>query len=94
MPAPLNTQDDARLVKAVIRGDTTAFKHLVNRYEKLVCSIVFKMVEGTEDREDICQEVFLKVYDKLPSFRFEAKLSTWIGNIAFNASINHLRKKK
>ena len=86
--------DDAQLVKAVIGGNTEAFKKLVHQYEKLVCSIVFKMIGQKEDREDICQEVFIKVYDKLPHFRFQSRLSTWIGNIAFNHTVNFLKKKK
>jgi RNA polymerase sigma-70 factor (ECF subfamily) len=88
------THEDAALVKAVTRGNANAFKILVHKYEKLVCSIVFKMIEQKEDREDICQDVFLKVYDKLSTFRFQSKLSTWIGNIAFNTSVNFLKKKK
>jgi RNA polymerase sigma-70 factor (ECF subfamily) len=86
--------DDALLVRAVVGGNTEAFKKLVHQYERLVCSIVFKMIDQKEDREDICQEVFIKVYDKLPHFRFQSKLSTWIGNIAFNHTVNFLKKKK
>jgi len=47
-----------------------------------------------EDREDICQDVFLKVYENLDSFQFRSKLGTWIGNIAYNMSINFLKRKK
>ena len=86
--------DDALLVRAVVGGNTEAFKKLVHQYERLVCSIVFKIIDQKEDREDICQEVFIKVYDKLPHFRFQSKLSTWIGNIAFNHTVNFLKKKK
>jgi len=85
---------DEALVQAVLRKEQHAFPLFVDRYEKLVLSIVFRMIKNTHDREDICQEVFLKVYDKLGSFRFGSKLSTWIGSIAFNTSINHLRKKR
>ncbi len=88
------SHDDALLVRAVTAGNTEAFKKLVHQYERLVCSIVFKMIGQKEDREDICQEVFIKVYDKLPHFRFQSKLSTWIGNIAFYHTVNFLKKKK
>ncbi len=97
MPEPYQpdaSHDDALLVRAVASGNTEAFKKLVHQYERLVCSIVFKMIGQKEDREDICQEVFIKVYDKLPHFRFQSKLSTWIGNIAFNHTVNFLKKKK
>jgi len=86
--------DDAVLVKAVIQGEMMAFKKLINKYEKLVNSIVYKMVGQIQDREDISQETFLRVYKYLPSFKFKSRLSTWIGNIAFNLCINFLKKKK
>ena len=86
--------DDAILVAAVVKGDKNAFRLLIARYEKLVVSIVFRMVGQREDTEDICQDVFLKVYEKIPGFRFQSKLSTWIGRIAYNMSINFLKKRK
>ena len=52
------------------------------------------MVQQAEDREDLCQEVFLKVYEKLSTFRFQSRLSTWIANIAFNHCANFLKKKR
>ena len=97
MPAPFPPDHDieeAKLVKQVLGGSNEAFRQLIGRYEKLVCSIVFRMIDQREDREDICQEVFINVYDKLSSFRFQSKLSTWIGHIAFNRSVNFLKKKR
>lgn len=94
-PLPFGAHsEDAVLVKAVLKGDAAAFKVLIRQYEKLVLAIVCKMIDGKEDREDICQDVFLTVYDKLSSFRFGSKLSTWIGNIAFNRSVNFLKRAR
>ena len=78
MPHPTapGYEDDALLVAAVLRGDMEAFKKLINLYEKLVISIVFKMVHRVEDSEDLCQDIFLKVYEKLNTFHFQSKLST------------------
>nr|NIM97546.1 sigma-70 family RNA polymerase sigma factor [candidate division Zixibacteria bacterium] len=45
------------------------------------------------DREDVCQDVFLKVYEGLGGFKFESKLSTWIAKIAYNTCLNYLEKK-
>jgi RNA polymerase sigma factor (sigma-70 family) len=92
--SPTEHIEDSLLVKAVLGGDQLAFKKMILQNERLVCSIVFRLVEGKEDREDICQEVFLRVFDKLRSFKFQSKLSTWIGNIAFNQAVNFLKKKK
>ncbi|HYE53885.1 MAG TPA: sigma-70 family RNA polymerase sigma factor [Chitinophagaceae bacterium] len=85
---------DETLVKAVLRGHQDAFRLLVERNQNLVIHIVYRMVSLQHDREDICQDIFLKVYDNLAGFRFGSKLSTWIGSIAYNACINFLRKKK
>lgn len=86
---------DKTLVDHVLNGDASSFKVLVHQYERLVFSIVSKLVGGPEEEiEDICQEVFLTVYQKLKSFRFQSKLSTWIATIAHNLALNHLKKRK
>jgi len=59
-----------------------------------VVHVVFRLVSRSEDREEICQEVFIKVYQNLSSFKFQSKLSTWIGKIAYTTTINYLRKFK
>ena len=56
--------------------------------------MVYRIVDSAEDREEICQDVFMKVYQKLPDFNFQSKLSTWIATIAYRHSLNHLKKKK
>ncbi len=55
--------EDALLLKAVIQGETRVFDELIHKFEKLVNSIVYKMVGQVEDREDLCQETFLRVYN-------------------------------
>ena len=86
--------EDRKLISAIMAGDQQAFRLLVQQYERLVVSIVFKMVKRVEDREDLCQDVFMAVYHKLVTFRFQSKLSTWIGNIAYNKCVNFLEKTK
>ncbi len=60
----------------------------------MVAQIVFKMISNPEDRKDIAQDIYLKVYNKLSSFHFQSKLSTWIGQISYNTCFDHLRKKR
>lgn len=71
-----------------------AFTFLVNRYQKLVVHITGRLIQRQDELEDICQEVFLKVFQNLGKYRCECKLSTWIATIAYNTSINYLRKFK
>jgi RNA polymerase sigma-70 factor (ECF subfamily) len=63
-------------------------------YQKLVVHVVFRLVSRKEDREEICQEVFIKVFQNLSGFKFQSKLSTWIGKIAFTTAVNYVRKYK
>ena len=59
-----------------------------------MAQIVFKMVRDPEDRKDIAQDIYLKAYRNLSGFKFKSKLSTWIGQIAYNTCVNYLKKKK
>lgn len=60
----------------------------------MVAQIVFKMISNSDDRKDIAQDIYLKVFKKLPGFKFQSKLSTWIAQISYNTCFDHLRKKK
>jgi len=86
--------EDAELVNQILKGNMNAFTFLVNRYQKLVVHITSRLIQRQEEVEDVCQDVFLKVYQNLGKYRFECKLSTWIATIAYNTSINYLRKYK
>lgn len=86
--------DDRALVSRVVSGDMQAFHALIKKHERLVGHMVGRLVSQSEDREEICQDVFLKVYEKIGDFNFQSQLSTWIATIAYRHAINHLRKKK
>jgi RNA polymerase sigma-70 factor (ECF subfamily) len=85
---------DRHLVDRVLSGDTNAFGIIIKNTENLVAKIIFDMIFNDGDKKDIAQDVYLKAYQKLPGFKFQSKLSTWIGQICYNACIDHLRKKK
>lgn len=88
------SMDDTELINQILNGNMHAFTFLVNRYQKLVVHITGRLVQRRDELEDVCQEVFLKVYQNLRLYRKECKLSTWIATIAYNTSINYLRKFK
>ncbi|MDZ7270710.1 MAG: sigma-70 family RNA polymerase sigma factor [candidate division KSB1 bacterium] len=85
---------EKELLSSVLAGDWDAFRLLVERFQGLVGHIVFRLVKEPDDRADLCQEVFLRVYRHLPHFRGECKLSTWIAQIAYNTCLNWLQKKR
>lgn len=84
---------DHELIKRILNGDLGSFNVLVKQHERLVFHMVRKLVGNqNEDVEDLCQEVFLKVYKHLSTFKNEAKLSTWIGSIAFRTAMHYCKK--
>ncbi len=85
---------DKRLVTAVLRGDRNAFGAIIKQTEGLVAQMTFKMISSPGDRKDIAQDVYLKAFKNLPGFKFKSKLSTWIGQIAYNTCLHYLEKKK
>jgi len=85
--------DDRNLVRRIQDGDMHAFRHLIRQHERLVVYMVRKVVNNEAEREEICQDVFLKVYNSLGTFAFQSRLSTWIATIAYRHALNHLRRR-
>ena len=85
--------EEKELVDRLSRGDMAAFRELVEEYKKKMYYFALDMVRDPADAEDISQEVFLKVFRGFKTFRRDAKLSSWLYRIAYNASIDHLRRK-
>jgi RNA polymerase sigma-70 factor (ECF subfamily) len=90
----LYSHSDRELVQKVLRGDTQAFSVVIRDTERLVAQIVRKMVSDAEDQKDLAQDIYLKAFQSLGTFKHQSKLSTWIGRIAFNTCCNYLEKKK
>jgi len=86
--------DERELVERILEGDRDAFLAFIDRYERLVKHVVFRLVDDDRDREELCQDVFVRAYRYLDGFRFESKLSTWLARIARNTCLNHLEKKE
>jgi RNA polymerase sigma factor (sigma-70 family) len=82
------------LVARVQAGDRLAFRLFIEKYQRLVAAIVFRMVHNAADREELSQEVFLKIFKNIDQFQGGAKVTAWIGRITSNTCINHLRKKR
>lgn len=85
----MNDQD---LVKAVIKGDNSAMKVLIFKYQDLVLNTCYKVLQSREDAEDIAQEVFLETFRSAAGLRYEDDISFWLYRISLNKSINHLKK--
>ncbi len=84
---------DVRLMVQVRNDVAGAFETLVERYQNRLISILFHLIGSREEAEDLCQDVFLRVYKARKGYRPRAKFSTWLFTIANNLALNHLRTK-
>ena len=89
-----NNFTDQYLISKVLSGDTNAFGAIIKTTERLVAQIVFKMIPNVEDRKDIAQDIYLKVFNKQAGFKYQSKLSTWIAQVAYNTCLDYLAKRK
>jgi len=85
--------DDELLIAAFKAGSQNAFNLIVRKYQKRIYMLIRKMVIDHDDADDITQEVFIKLYSSLNSFRGDSKFFTYLYKIAVNYSINHLNRK-
>jgi RNA polymerase sigma-70 factor (ECF subfamily) len=91
---PEQPVDDMTLVERVKTGDSDAFQELVSRYENKVYRLAIKLTRNETLAEEVLQEVFLRIYEKLDTFRGESALSSWIYRIAANACFAKLNLEK
>lgn len=88
------TKQEQLMIQQLLKGNTKAFQQFVVHYQDYVFTIVHRIVNQTEDAEDVAQEVFVKAYKYIKNFDGKSKLSTWLYRIAVNTAISHRRKKK
>ena len=90
---PMTTTDES-LIERIELGDDSAFELLVKRYQQKVFQTCIGFVHNEEDAADLTQEVFIRVYKRLHTFKGNSTFSTWIYRISMNMSLNFLRKRK
>lgn len=84
----------SELIKRIKEGDITSFHEIVELYKKKIYYIAYDICGDHHEAEDISQEVFIKVFRFINSFRADAKFSTWIYQITVNTAIDTLRRYK
>lgn len=87
-------REDARLVRALQRGDRNAFAQVVDRYGPKILSLARRYTRCEADAEDIAQEVFVALSGSIGKFRGEAALSTFMYRIAMNHCLKHVQRRK
>lgn len=91
-----NNLDDHELMRMLIRdnGNEALFREIIRRYQKKVYYQVRRIISNHDDADDVCQQVFINLWKKATSFRFDSTLGSYLYRIAYNESISLLRKKK
>ena len=85
---------ETELIAQLKKGDETAFKTIVDQWKDLVYNTSLGIVQNETEAEDITQDVFIKVFENISSFKGESKFSTWLYRIATTTSLDHLRSRK
>jgi RNA polymerase sigma-70 factor, ECF subfamily len=78
MQQQLQEQPDSEVIRRIRSGDNDAFDELMRRYKRPVVNFVYRMLGSMEDADDVAQEVFVRVYQNLDTYRPETKFSTWL----------------
>ena len=84
-------EDESALIAELRAGIDAAYERLIDRFEAPVFNIVSRLMDDPADAADVAQEVFLKIFRNISSFRQDASLKTWIYRIAVNEARNHRR---
>jgi RNA polymerase sigma-70 factor (ECF subfamily) len=91
---PTIDQPEIAVIRRAQGGDVPAYEALYQRHRSHVYLRSLQMIGNTSDAEDLTQEVFLRLYLSLPTFRGDAQLSTWLYRVTTNCALMHLRKRK
>jgi RNA polymerase sigma factor (sigma-70 family) len=86
--------DERELIALLKKKDRKAFKIIVEAWQDMVYNTALGLLQNAEDAEDTAQEVFIQVYDSIPTFKEESKFSTWLYRITVTKSLDLIRKKK
>jgi len=86
--------NETELIEQLKLGDETAFKTIVEQWKDMVYNTILGIVQNETEAEDLAQDVFIKVFEKISTFKGDSKFSTWLYRIATTTALDHLRSKK
>lgn len=85
---------EKNLIESILDGKTEAFEQLIRKHQRPVFALIRSIVSSREDAEELTQDVFVKVFQKLNTFKGNSSFSTWIFRIAYNTAISSTRKRR
>ena len=86
--------NETELIEQLKQGDETAFKTIVEQWKDMVYNTILGIVQNETEAEDLAQDVFIKVFEKIGTFKGDSKFSTWLYRIATTTALDHLRSRK
>lgn len=85
---------DKELINKYLDGNSLAFEELIYRYDRFVLITAIQFCGNEHDAKDIYQDVFIRVINGLPKFKFQSEFSTWLYRITVNVCLTHTSKMK
>ncbi len=85
---------DQLRINQILEGQIQVFSELVDEYKDLVFTLAIRMLKNREEAEEVSQDTFIKAYRSLDKFKGDSKLSTWLYRIAYNTSLDRIKKNK
>jgi len=86
--------NETELIERLKQGDESSFKIIVEQWQDMVYNTILGIVQNETEAEDLAQDVFIKVFEKIGTFKGDSKFSTWLYRIATTTALDHLRSRK
>lgn len=90
----MSNKPDEYYINQTLNGNVNAYAFLIEKYKHMVFTLSIRIVKNREEAEEISQDVFVKAYTNLKSFKGDSKFSTWIYKIAYYASLDVIKRNK
>jgi RNA polymerase sigma-70 factor (ECF subfamily) len=92
-PSPVETEDDATLVRCIRAGDRLAFERMMRRYNRRLYRLARATLRDETEAQDALQDAYLQAYRSIDQFRGEAALSTWLSRLVLNECLGRKRRR-
>jgi RNA polymerase sigma-70 factor (ECF subfamily) len=90
----MENKTDLELIKGIKKGCNDSFQEIVNRYTQKVYNLSMRLTRNIEDAEEVLQDVFVTVYNKIEMFEGKSQFSSWLYRVTANTAFMKLRKRK
>ncbi len=85
---------EQELIRRILRGESDRYAELVDRYARMIQTLVARIIDRPEEAEEVTQDVFVKAFRQLGTFSGRSSFQTWIYRIACNTALSHARRTR